>query len=112
MVNPQKQPIGETDPTDRGDGYTVKEVIDAAQQITGREIATRVGPRRAGGANRQLREDQTRTWMVPKISGFEVDHSVGVGLVAGPSGWIPCGVACQKPDRKGGQRSPCSRAGF
>ncbi|HEY0347268.1 MAG TPA: UDP-glucose 4-epimerase GalE [Pyrinomonadaceae bacterium] len=31
-----------------GDGYTVKEVIDAAQQVTGREIATRIGPRRAG----------------------------------------------------------------
>src|SRR5256714_757557 len=31
-----------------GDGYTVKEVIDAAQQVTGRVIATRIGPRRAG----------------------------------------------------------------
>jgi len=31
-----------------GDGYSVKEVIDAAQQVTGREIATRIGPRRAG----------------------------------------------------------------
>jgi len=31
-----------------GDGYTVKEVIDTAQQVTGREIATRVVPRRAG----------------------------------------------------------------
>ena len=31
-----------------GDGYTVKEVIDAAQQVTGREIAMRIGPRRAG----------------------------------------------------------------
>src|SRR5947207_4359947 len=31
-----------------GDGYTVKEVIDAAQQVTGREIATRIAPRRAG----------------------------------------------------------------
>ncbi len=31
-----------------GDGYTVKEVIGAAHQVTGREIATRIGPRRAG----------------------------------------------------------------
>jgi len=31
-----------------GDGYTVKEVIDTAQQITGREIATRIVQRRAG----------------------------------------------------------------
>ena len=31
-----------------GDGYTVKEVIDAAQQVTGRVIATRIAPRRAG----------------------------------------------------------------
>jgi UDP-glucose 4-epimerase len=31
-----------------GDGYTVKEVIDAAGQVTGRVIATRIGPRRAG----------------------------------------------------------------
>ena len=31
-----------------GDGYTVKEVIDTAQQVTGQEIATRIGPRRAG----------------------------------------------------------------
>ncbi|HBB94424.1 MAG TPA: UDP-glucose 4-epimerase GalE [Blastocatellia bacterium] len=31
-----------------GDGYTVKEVIDTARQVTGREIATRIAPRRAG----------------------------------------------------------------
>ena len=31
-----------------GDGYTVKEVIDTAQQVTGREIATRIAQRRAG----------------------------------------------------------------
>jgi UDP-glucose 4-epimerase len=31
-----------------GDGYTVKEVIDTAQQVTGQEIATRIRPRRAG----------------------------------------------------------------
>ena len=31
-----------------GDGYTVKEVIDAARAVTGREIPVRVGARRAG----------------------------------------------------------------
>ena len=31
-----------------GDGYSVKEVIDTAQQVTGREITTRIGQRRAG----------------------------------------------------------------
>ncbi|MDT7605419.1 MAG: UDP-glucose 4-epimerase [Acidobacteriota bacterium] len=31
-----------------GDGYTVKEVIEAAREVTGREIAARVAPRRAG----------------------------------------------------------------
>src|SRR5437764_3410226 len=31
-----------------GDGYTVNEVIDAAREVTGREIKTRVTPRRAG----------------------------------------------------------------
>jgi UDP-glucose 4-epimerase len=31
-----------------GDGYSVKEVIDTAREITGRKIATRVAPRRAG----------------------------------------------------------------
>jgi UDP-glucose 4-epimerase len=31
-----------------GDGYTVKEVIDAAREVTGRDIAVRTGPRRAG----------------------------------------------------------------
>jgi UDP-glucose 4-epimerase len=31
-----------------GDGYTVKEVIDAAKAITGREIPVSVGPRRPG----------------------------------------------------------------
>jgi UDP-glucose 4-epimerase len=31
-----------------GDGYTVKEVIDAAREVTGRDIAVRAGPRRAG----------------------------------------------------------------
>src|SRR5947207_379932 len=32
-----------------GDGYTVNEVIDAAREVTGREIATRKVKRRAGG---------------------------------------------------------------
>src|SRR5256885_974060 len=31
-----------------GDGYTVKEVIDAAQQVTGRNIPVRIGERRPG----------------------------------------------------------------
>lgn len=31
-----------------GDGYTVKEVIDTARRVTGRDIPVRVGPRRAG----------------------------------------------------------------
>ena len=31
-----------------GEGYSVKEVIDAARRITGREIRTRIAPRRAG----------------------------------------------------------------
>jgi len=31
-----------------GDGYSVKEVIDTAREVTGRQINTRVGPRRAG----------------------------------------------------------------
>ena len=31
-----------------GDGYTVKEVIDTAREVTGREIKPRVTPRRAG----------------------------------------------------------------
>ena len=31
-----------------GDGYTVKEVIDAARKVTGREVAVKMGPRRPG----------------------------------------------------------------
>jgi len=31
-----------------GDGYTVREVIDAARRVTGREVPVRVGPRREG----------------------------------------------------------------
>jgi len=31
-----------------GDGYSVKEVIDIAREVTGREIKTKIGPRRAG----------------------------------------------------------------
>lgn len=31
-----------------GDGYTVKEVIDCARAVTGRDIPLKVGPRRAG----------------------------------------------------------------
>src|SRR5207253_9821988 len=31
-----------------GDGYTVREVIDTAREVTGRQIATRIAPRRAG----------------------------------------------------------------
>jgi UDP-glucose 4-epimerase len=31
-----------------GDGYSVRDVIDTAQRVTGKEIPTRFGPRRAG----------------------------------------------------------------
>ncbi len=31
-----------------GDGYSVREVIDAAQRVTGKEIPVRIGPRRPG----------------------------------------------------------------
>ena len=31
-----------------GDGYTVREVIEAAREVTGREIKTRIAPRRQG----------------------------------------------------------------
>ena len=31
-----------------GEGYSVREVIDVAREVTGRQIATRVAPRRAG----------------------------------------------------------------
>jgi UDP-glucose 4-epimerase len=31
-----------------GDGYTVREVLDAAREVTGRDIAARTAPRRAG----------------------------------------------------------------
>lgn len=31
-----------------GDGYTVREVVEAAREVTGREIPLRVGPRRPG----------------------------------------------------------------
>ena len=31
-----------------GDGYTVRQVIEAAREVTGREITARVGPRRPG----------------------------------------------------------------
>jgi UDP-glucose 4-epimerase len=31
-----------------GDGYTVREVIDAAREVTGMEVPVRIGPRRAG----------------------------------------------------------------
>jgi UDP-glucose 4-epimerase len=31
-----------------GEGFTVKEVIDAARQITGKEIRAEIGPRRSG----------------------------------------------------------------
>ena len=31
-----------------GAGYSVKEVIDTARQVTGKQIPTRAGPRRAG----------------------------------------------------------------
>jgi UDP-glucose 4-epimerase len=31
-----------------GDGYSVREVIEAAREVTGRSIPVRVGPRRSG----------------------------------------------------------------
>jgi UDP-glucose 4-epimerase len=31
-----------------GAGYTVREVIDTAREVTGKDIGTRVGPRRPG----------------------------------------------------------------
>jgi UDP-glucose 4-epimerase len=46
-----------------GDGYTVREVIDTARAVTGREIAVKVGARRAGdpaflvASSNRIRED-------------------------------------------------------
>ena len=31
-----------------GDGYSVREVIETARQVTGKDISVRMGPRRAG----------------------------------------------------------------
>jgi len=31
-----------------GDGYSVREVIETARQVTGKDIPVRIGPRRAG----------------------------------------------------------------
>jgi len=54
-----------------GHGFSVKEVIDTARQVTGREIRVRVGPRRPGDPPR-LVGDATR---IRKELGWRPEHA-------------------------------------
>jgi UDP-glucose 4-epimerase len=62
-----------------GEGYTVKQVIDAAREVTGRDIPVRGRPGRAG---RKLREDSRRARMVAALSRPSRDNRVGLELDA------------------------------
>ena len=72
-----------------GDGYTVREVIDAARAVTGREINVKTGARRAGdpallvASSARIRGNS----VVAAVSGFAAHHRVGLA-------WMerhPCG---------------------
>lgn len=57
-----------------GDGYSVREVIDAAERITGRAIARREGPRRPGDPPMLVADPgQARTILgwTPRLSGLD-----------------------------------------
>ena len=66
-----------------GDGYSVKEVIDTAREVTGRQINTRVGPRRAGdpamlvASSEKIRRELG--WE-PKFQDLRVDEQASAGL--------------------------------
>ncbi len=64
-----------------GHGFSVKEVIDTARQVTGREIRVRVGPRRAGDPPR-LVGDATR---IRKDLGWRPQHADLAEMIG--SGW-------------------------
>ena len=58
-----------------GEGYSVRDVIDTAQRVTGKEIPIRIGPRRAGdpaSLDRELRQDKERTRLAAAVSGLGV----------------------------------------
>lgn len=54
-----------------GRGFSVKEVTDAARVITGREIAVRTGPRRAGDPPRLVGD----TTMIKQVLGWKPRHA-------------------------------------
>ena len=70
-----------------GEGFTVKEVIEMAREITGHPIPARGGgapPRRSGGADRQQREDPARTGLDAALRRPALDHCLGVGVALEP----------------------------
>ena len=67
-------------------GYSVKQVLETARKVTGKEIPTRVGPRRAGDpAVLIASSDKIKRelgWK-PAISGLACDHRIRLALDAG-----------------------------
>ena len=68
-----------------GDGYSVRDVIDTARRVTGKDIPVRMGPRRAGrsgGPDRQFRQDQERTRLAAAVPGSRINYRVSLALDA------------------------------
>jgi UDP-glucose 4-epimerase len=70
-----------------GEGFTVKEVIHAAGEITGRMICTDVGPRRAGdpavlvAASNKIRKELGWVPRFPHVREIIQAHGNGTGLI-------------------------------
>jgi UDP-glucose 4-epimerase len=76
-----------------GDGYTVREVIDAAREVTGREIPVRMSPRRHGdpavlvAASDKIKRELN--WRPAMQDLREIIRSAWVWLQNHPAGYDP-----------------------
>jgi UDP-glucose 4-epimerase len=76
-----------------GDGYTVREVIDAAREVTGSQIPVRTGPRRHGdpavlvAASDKIKRDLN--WRPAMQDLREIIRSAWVWLQNHPAGYDP-----------------------
>ena len=71
-----------------GGGYSVSEVIDAAREVTGKEIPERVGPRRAGDPSVSIASSEKikrEIRLATAVTRLACDHRVGLALDAGAS---------------------------
>ena len=73
-----------------GEGFSVRQVIDAARAVTGAPIPEQVGARRAGGPGpigRIERADSTGAWLGAAVSGSRADYCQCLALA--PNDTLP-----------------------